>query len=29
MSLHVHYIIYNRLNSVYTEIDSQVRTLNN
>jgi len=29
MSLRVHYVIYNRLNNVYTKIDLQVRTLNN
>jgi len=28
MSLRVHYVIYNRLNSVYIETDSQVRIFN-
>jgi len=26
MPLRVHYVIYNKLNSVYTEIDSQVHS---
>jgi len=29
MPLYVYYVIYNRLNNVYTEIDSQVWTMNN